>query len=113
MRDNKCLNSTAYGRVQAGRRSKQPRRSPPYGVTNCCFSLSHRLQEEVQKRKEEPKNSTLKLGQNFVLVLMFYRTVLSTTKLSLKGNVCMMWNCRKNIVLIQEQCLLVKGRDRE
>lgn len=109
MRDNKCLSSTAYGRVQAGRRSKQPRRSPPYGVTNCCFSLPHRSQEEVQKRKEETKNSTPKLGQKFMLVC----TVLSATKLSLKGNVSMMWNCRKNIVLIQEQCLLLKERDRE
>lgn len=37
MRDNKQSNSTAYGGVQAGRCSKRPLRSLPYGVTNCCF----------------------------------------------------------------------------
>lgn len=63
MRDNKQANSTAYGWVQAGRCSKRPCRSLPYGVTNCdvfffsfCMRQRGAPKELVKGRKTQAQN---------------------------------------------------------
>lgn len=63
MRDNKQSNSTTYGGVQAGRCSKQPCHSLPYGVTNCCFSAVTERYTKGDGWKEQ--NREPEMGQKF------------------------------------------------
>lgn len=62
-RDNKQSDSTAYGGVQAGRCSKRPLHSLPYGVTNCCFFTATGRYTKRDVGKGENTNS--ELGQKF------------------------------------------------
>lgn len=82
MRDNKRANSTTYGGVQAGRCSKQPRRSLPYGVTNCCFF--HCDREVHQKRWLKGEKYRSKTGTKVWLFWCCTEQLLSASKLSLK-----------------------------
>lgn len=63
MRDNKQSNSTTYGGVQAGRCSKWPCHSLPYGVTNCCFSAVTERYTKGDGWRE--KNTEPERGQKF------------------------------------------------
>lgn len=63
MRDSKQSNSTAYGGVQAGRCSKRPCHSLPYGVTNCCFFTVTGRYTKRDGWKE--KSTDPELGQKF------------------------------------------------
>lgn len=88
MRDNKQSNSTAYGGVQAGRCSKRPLRSLPYGVTNCCFfgGFFLRCDREVHQKRSWKGGGEKKktdLGRKWEL---FWCCILwLASKLSLKG----------------------------
>lgn len=77
MSDNKQSSSTAYGGVQAGRCSKQPRHSLPYGVTNCCFFLLQ--QRGTQKGSVERRKTEIQNGGKSLIVLMSHFVVANST----------------------------------